>query len=102
VATDYIGNAKKIEMDLIRGDFAIKREVVYKATISKQEAETKQLKHDLGEANIKASKLSGELTTTKQALGEQILKTKAARLEIWAMRVAVVLYVAGKIKGLLP
>ena len=102
MATDFIKNAKAIHQDLIKGDWAIKREVVYKGqiqqqetTIAQQAAENKTLKTVNGQ-------LSGELTGTRQALGEQVLKTKAARLEIWAMRVAVALYVAAKIKGVLP
>lgn len=102
VATDFIKNAKSIHQDLIKGDWAIQREVVYKSQIQQQEttiaqqgAENKTLKTVNGQ-------LSGELASTRQALGEQVLKTKAARLEIWAMRVAVALYVAAKVKGVLP
>ncbi|WP_169521707.1 hypothetical protein [Spirosoma spitsbergense] len=102
VAVDYIHNAKNIHQDLIKLDWAIKREVVYKAQISEQEAINQRQAGELQAYKLTTTKLSGELTTTKQLLGEQTLKTKQARLEVWAMRMAVALYIAGKIKGLLP
>ncbi|QMW04059.1 hypothetical protein [Spirosoma foliorum] len=99
---DFIRNARQVELDLIKGDWAIKREVVYVAQLSKQETTIKQLTGDVASLTKANGNLSADLTNTKQKLGEQTLKTNLARLEIWAMRVAVGLYIAGKIKGILP
>lgn len=102
MAVDYIGNAKAIHQDLTKGDWAIKREVVYKSQIQQQETTIAQQAAEIRTQKTVNGQLSGELTGTRQALGDQVLKTKAARLEIWAMRVAIGLYVAAKIKGVLP
>ncbi|MVM37233.1 hypothetical protein GO730_05660 [Spirosoma sp. HMF3257] len=99
---DFIRNARQVELDLIKGDWAIKREVVYVAQLSKQETTIKQLTGDVASLTKTNEKLSADLTDTKQKFGQQALKTKQARLEIWAMRVAVVLYIAGKVKNIIP
>lgn len=99
---DFIAHAKAIELDLIRGDWAIKREVVYKAQLSEHEARSQRQAKDLQKCQASNTKLTTELATTRQALGEQTFKTRQAKLEVWAMRLAVALYVAGKIKGVLP
>ncbi|MBN8820775.1 MULTISPECIES: hypothetical protein [unclassified Spirosoma] len=99
---DFISHAQKIELDLIRGDWAIKREVIYKAKLSEYESKSQRQAQDLEKCQQANGKLSTELTGTKQQLGEQTLKTRQAKLEVWAMRLAVTLYVAGKIKGIVP
>ncbi len=102
MAVELIHNAKNIQQDLIRLDWAIKREVVYKAQLSEQETANQRLTGQLQNCQQTNGQLTTQLTTSKQALQEQTLKTKTAKLEIWAMRVAVALYVAGKLKGVLP
>ncbi|GAB3990428.1 hypothetical protein GCM10028807_17570 [Spirosoma daeguense] len=102
VAVEFIGHAKSIEMDLIRLDFAIKREVVYKDQISQQEATNQRQAKDLANCQASNGKLTAELTNTRQAVADQVIKTRQAKLEVWAMRLAVALYVAGKLKGILP
>ena len=102
VAVDFIHSAKQIQQDLIKLDWAIKREVVYKAQISEQEATNQRQARELVSTRKVNGQLSADLASAKQQLGEQTLKTNAARLEVWAMRLAVVLYIAGKIKGILP
>ncbi|WP_460957866.1 hypothetical protein [Spirosoma litoris] len=99
---DFIQNAKKIEADLVKGDWAIKREVVYVSQIQQQQTTLQQQAGELAAYKVQNGKLAGELATSKQQTGEQALKTNQARLEVWAMRVAVVLYIASKIKGILP
>lgn len=102
MAVEFIHNAKQIQQDLIKGDWAIKRVVVYKAQISEQEATNQRQAGELASLTKTNGNLSADLTDAKQKLGEQTLKAKSARLEVWAMRAAILLYLTGKLKGVLP
>ncbi|MVM29910.1 hypothetical protein GO755_07690 [Spirosoma sp. HMF4905] len=99
---EFIHNAKQIQQDLIKLDWAIKREVVYKAQLSEQEATNQRQAAELASLTKTNGSLSADLADTKQKLGEQAIKTKSARVEVWAMRLAVGLYLAGKLNGILP
>jgi hypothetical protein len=102
VATDYIGNAKQIHRDLIRGDGAIKREVVYLAQISDHEKENKRLAGELATCQKTSQQLTLGLASSQLQVEKEQLKTNQAKLQIWLLRGAIVLYLAGKVKGLLP
>ncbi|GAB4050389.1 hypothetical protein GCM10028810_44800 [Spirosoma litoris] len=102
MAVEFIHNAKQIQQDLIKGDWAIKREVVYKAQISEQEATNQRQAGELASLTKTNGNLTTDLATAKQQLGEQTLKTKSAKLEVWAMRLAVGLYLVGKLNRILP
>ena len=102
VATDFIGNVKQIHRDLLRGDGAIKREVVYLAQISDQERENKRLAGALVTCQTTNKELTGKLATSQLQVEKEQLKTGQAKLQIWTLRALILLYAAGKIKGLLP
>jgi hypothetical protein len=102
VAKDFIGNVKQIHRDLIRGDGAIKREVKYLEQISDQERENKRLAGVLTTCQETNKQLTGQLATSQLQVEKEQLKTGQAKLQIWALRAAIVIYAAGRIKGLFP
>ncbi len=102
MATDFIGNVKQIHRDLIKGDGAIKREVVYLAQISDQERENKRLAGALVTCQETNKQLTGKLATSQLQMEKEQLNTRRVKLEIWAMRTVIGLYVVGKLKGVLP
>lgn len=102
VATDYIGNVKQIHRDLLRGDGAIKREVVYLAQISDQDKENKRLARELTTCQQSNQQLTTGLASSQLQVEKEQLKTSQAKLQVWSLRAAILLYVAGKVKGLLP
>lgn len=102
VASDFIGNVKQIHRDLIKGDGAIKREVKYLEQISDQERENKRLAGALATCQTTNKDLTGKLATSQLQVEKEQLKTSQAKLQIWTLRALILLYAAGKIKGLLP
>lgn len=97
---EFLLNAKNIHSDLIKGDFSAEREWGYKATIAEKDKAYEVLAVEYSEANKKAGALAGTLFETKDRLGAETNKKRAARLENWAWRALAIITIYAKIKGL--
>jgi len=98
---EFLRNAKNINADLAKGDFARERETVYEATIASQNKAYEGLAGELGDCKKTAGSLAGTLFETKDKLGRETNKKGAARLENWLWRGAIILGIYAKIKGVL-
>lgn len=101
-ATDFVNNAKNIQRDLVKLDFAKVREVGYRTQITLLENANQRIANSLASCQAANGQLTTGLATSQQQTREQALETKKARVEIWAMRAAIAIYLAAKIMEVLP
>ncbi|MCX6216578.1 hypothetical protein [Spirosoma sp.] len=97
---EFVANAKRINADLIKGDFAKEREEGYKATIAEKDKTIGGVTLELKDCQKEGKETAGSLVTAKKKLGEETNKKRAAKLENWGWRLLLAITVYAKIKGL--
>lgn len=97
---EFVANAKRINADLIKGDFAKEREEGYKATIAEKDKEIGGVTLELGESRAQTKSVSETLETTSAELVKEKAKRRAKALEVWFWRGLAVVTIYAKLKGL--
>ncbi|GAB3790230.1 hypothetical protein GCM10028818_60060 [Spirosoma horti] len=97
---EFVRNAKKINADLLKGDFAKEREEGYKASITEKDKTIGGVTLELQDCQKVGKATAGNLATVEKKLGEETNKKRVAKLENWGWRLLFVLTVYAKLKGL--
>lgn len=96
---EFVRNAKKINTDLIKADFAHEREEGYKATITAKDQTIGGVTLELQDCQKEGKETAGNLVKAEKRLGEETNKKRAAKLENWGWRLLLAITVYAKVKG---